>query len=156
MILAISGTPGTGKTTVAKILEKELGWKLLNLHDLAKDKGCVSGFDEERNCDIVDSDKLSEVISGLKGDFIIEAHFAHEMPSDVLVILRTHAGILRHRLRDKGWPEKKVEENVMAEIMDICVNEASEMGKDFSEIDSGREKPEETAEEILKILRSKK
>ncbi|MFQ5647681.1 MAG: AAA family ATPase, partial [Candidatus Aenigmatarchaeota archaeon] len=29
MIVCISGTPGTGKTAVAKLLAKKLGWKLV-------------------------------------------------------------------------------------------------------------------------------
>lgn len=156
MKVAISGTPGTGKTAVGKVLARKLGWRLISLHELARERGCISGFDRGRKCDIVDTGKLAKAVSGLKGNCILDAHYSHEVPSDKLVILRTDPGVLRGRLRKKGWPEKKVEENALAEIMDVCVEEARALGKKFSEIDTSRKKPAETAEEILKTLKIKK
>ena len=152
MILCISGTPGTGKTAASEALAGKLGWKLVHLHDLAREKGCISGFDRKRKCDIVDTKKLSKAVSKLRGNFILESHYSHEVPCDRLVILRTDPGILRARLRKKGWPEKKVEENALAEIMEVCCEEARELGKDFREVDTTGKGPEKVAGEILKVL----
>ena len=154
MKIAITGTPGTGKTSVAKELGKRLGWKVIGLHDLAREKKCISGFDEERKCDIIDTEKLSKAVKGIKGDAILDAHYSHETPVDAVFVLRTNPGILRSRMRDKGWKEKKVEENVQAEIMEVCKTESLGLGRRTFEVDTTRKEPEEVVKEILKVLKS--
>ncbi|MFQ5648281.1 MAG: AAA family ATPase, partial [Candidatus Aenigmatarchaeota archaeon] len=114
--------------------------------------GCISGFDKERGCDIIDTKRLAKAVSGLK-NVILDSHYSHEMPCDAVVVLKTSPGVLRGRLRKKGWPDRKVEENVQAEIMEVCKAEALELGRKTFEVDTTLKKPEEAAEEVLKILK---
>ncbi len=44
-VLAVSGTPGTGKTTLCKALAAA-GWQVLSLADLAEEHGCMGPVDE--------------------------------------------------------------------------------------------------------------
>jgi len=39
-------------------------------------------------------------------------------------VLRSDPRILEKRLCNRGWNEKKIQENVLAEILDICLSEA--------------------------------
>jgi adenylate kinase len=39
-------------------------------------------------------------------------------------VLRCDPRILEKRLRNRGWNEKKIQENVLAEVLDICLSEA--------------------------------
>jgi adenylate kinase len=36
-------------------------------------------------------------------------------------VLRCHPRILKRRLRAKGWNQRKIRENLLAEILDICL-----------------------------------
>ena len=47
MIIAITGTPGTGKTAVASILEKK-GFTVVDLKKVAFDNKFIIGFDKKR------------------------------------------------------------------------------------------------------------
>ena len=145
MILSISGTPKTGKTSVAKSLAKKLKWKLVSLNNLAKQKRLYLGYDKSRKSRIVDLKKLRcEVlkIAEKHKNLILESHYSHDMPCDVIVILRTNPGELRRRMRKAGWGKRKTEENIEAEIMEVVREEALESAKRVLEIDTTGRKPE--------------
>lgn len=155
MIIAISGTPCTGKTSVAEELGKKLGWKIVHLNNLAEEKNLYCGYDKKRECKIVDLDKIKkelEKITKSEKNLIIESHYAHDMPSDVVVILTCNPAELRKRMQNKGWSGAKIEENVEAEIMEVCKAEALELGRKVTGIDTTEKKPKIIAEEINKLL----
>ena len=59
----IAGTPGTGKSTLAEqISQMETGMELVKISELAKQRGLLDGFDEERNCGIIDEDQVGFII----------------------------------------------------------------------------------------------
>ncbi|MCJ7816996.1 MAG: adenylate kinase family protein [Candidatus Aenigmarchaeota archaeon] len=156
MIISISGTPKTGKSTVAKALARKLGWKLISLNELAKEKGLYLGYDKSRKTRIVDIRRLrTEVrkLSRLHKNLILESHYSHDMPCDVVVILRTNPKELRKRMAREGWPKKKVAENIEAEIMEVVKSEALEKAGTVLEIDTTGKKPEWVAEQIVKKLK---
>lgn len=148
----ISGTPGTGKTSVAKLLSKELNYKLIKINDFAKEKNLIISKDKKRNSDIVDTNKLNKEISKLKGNFVIEGHLAHFCKGDFCIVLRTNPKELEKRLKKKKWNSSKIKENVDAEIIDVCLQEALQINKNVYEIDTTNKKPREIVETIKKIL----
>ncbi len=157
MIIAVSGTPGTGKTSVSKELGKLLGWRVISLNEFARKRKCISGYDKKRKCDIIDIEKLREELKKVKEkDVIIESHYAHDMDADVFVILRTKPAELRKRGADKGWRKEKTEENVLAEIMEVCLTESMEQGKRVYEVDTTGKKPKDVAKKIVSLLDLKK
>jgi len=161
MIIAISGTPGTGKTEAGKLLVEKLNqeegcekWRIIELNKMAEQKKLYSGYDKKRDCQIVDTDALSREIGRVGDqDMVVESHYAHDMPADLIIILRTNPDVLRQRLRERGWKTKKIEENVLSEIMEVCKSEALETGKQIFELDTSKKGAEETAEEMLSIVR---
>lgn len=152
MKIAISGTPGTGKTSIAKILAKEIGYPLLDLNEFAKARKLTLGTDSARNCIIIDISALKKEVVQMEGDSIIEGHLAHLCDADIFIILRTNPKELSRRLRKRDWREEKIRENVEAEIMNICLDEAVALhDKKVFEIDTARKTAEEIAEIIKKI-----
>lgn len=152
MRVCITGTPGTGKSEVAKILSKKLKWKLIQLNRLAEEGKLYSGYDKKRKCKIVDLDAMEKEIMKLGGNLVLESHYAHIFPCDFVVVLRCNPKKLRERLKAKGWSKKKIEENVEAEIMEICKTEALETHGKVIEIDTNRKETEEIADDILEKI----
>ena len=153
MKIAISGTPATGKTEVAKALAKRLKWRFVELNKLAEDRGLYSGYDEKRKCKLVDIKTLVYEVDKIHGDLIIESHYAHDIPCDVIIILRTNPAELRKRMNAKGWSKEKVEENLEAEIMGVCREEAKDSGKPVFEFDTTKKGARKVAEEIQLTLK---
>ncbi len=151
MIILITGTPGTGKTTVARMLAERLGFEVKGIEDLAVG-GAVVGYDEAAGSKIIDMEKVARDFKA-SGDIIVEGHLAHRLPTaDYVIVLRTNPEALRKRLRFTG---RKLEENLEAEALDVCLVESVEehgIGKVY-EIDTTRRGPSEVVDAIVQILR---
>jgi uncharacterized protein (UPF0218 family) len=87
-------------------------------------------------------------------NMIIEAHYSHEMPCDVVIVLGAELKELRNRMGSKGWKEGKIKENLSAEAMDICKQEALELNRNVYEFDTTRKTPENVAKEIENVIKS--
>ncbi|MCK5016617.1 MAG: DUF359 domain-containing protein [Candidatus Peribacteraceae bacterium] len=155
MIIAISGTPGTGKTAVAKELAKKLGWWSVSLNDIAEEEGLYAGHDDERLCKVVDIEAMKREVNVLSishRKMIIESHYAHDMPCDVVIILRTEPSELRKRMKEKGFHERKIRENLEAEIMNVIKDEACEKHQNIYEIDTTEKDPLDIAITIRDLI----
>ncbi|MGB0652734.1 MAG: AAA family ATPase, partial [Thermoplasmatota archaeon] len=76
MIVALTGTPGVGKTTLAALLASPAGAGavVVDLKAWAKKTGCVVGHDERDGSDVIDVDRLLE----------------QELPDGDLVVVEGH------------------------------------------------------------------
>lgn len=160
MILFITGTPGTGKSTVARILKEQTGLKLIDINKLINEEKLYTGIHEEWRYKIVDLDamcrSLNNKIADLNDqeDLLVEGHLSHFCKgADVIVVLRAHPDILRKRLKNKGFAEKKIIENIEAEVLDVCAFEAFQIYDDkTNEIDTSNKSPEEVVDIVKKII----
>ena len=71
MILLLTGTPGTGKTLVGKVLSDRLGLELLEISDLVRKWKCY--LDVEDDTYIVDIECLSKHLKG-RDDYLSLIH----------------------------------------------------------------------------------
>lgn len=168
MLVAISGTGGTGKTAVAKFFVKALNkkiksrkqkYKLIVLNKLAEKKKAYIGFDKARRAKIVKMGELKKEVKKLSKqheNLILEGHFAHMFPADVVVILRCKPTTLERRLRKKyKWPTK-ITENIEAEMIGLITDEALPLhapGTIF-EIDTTKRTAKQTSKTIEKIVKN--
>lgn len=154
MIISITGTPATGKTTVAKLLAEKLGWKYVSLNDVANELVLFKGYDKKRKCEIVDLKKIELEVMKLstKANLILDAHYSHTIPNDLSIVLKTEIAELKKRMGNKEWWKEKIEENIEAEIMDICKTEALELGRRIFEVDTSWKNPEDTVKEIMDFM----
>jgi len=152
MKIALTGTPGVGKSKVADLLEK-MGYKVLRLEKITDN--FVIGYDKRRQSKIVDEELMDEYIKRIreKGLLIIEGHLSHLLSVDGVILLRCHPNELKKRLRKKRWNEKKIKENLEAEALDIILERALERNEKIWEIDKTGKSVEEVVSEIEKILK---
>lgn len=151
MLIAITGTPGTGKSTVAPEVADLLDYDLLDLNDFIHDNNLDEAYDEERESSIVDTDQLNDALKDeLADDTVIDGHLAHNLDQvDLVVVLRTEPQELRHRLENKDWDQDKIDENVEAEQLDVILQEAANQHPESTvEVETTDRDPETVAEEI--------
>jgi len=155
MRIVITGSPGTGKSSVSKALSKALGLPLIGIREVVRENGLLGKDDE------VDLRRLARALSFLqtRESFIIEGHLACEipLPADWIFVLRTKPGILRRRLLKRKYGKEKLEENIMAEMLDYCSQRARrEYGLIPLELDTSRRSPASSAGEIRLAIKHKK
>lgn len=156
MIVSISGTPGTGKTRVARLLAKRLNANLISLKALK----VPYEYDKKRRTRIVDIKDLQGAVNRkLARDRIniIEGHLSHLLKSGTVIVLRTNPLVLEKRLKKRKWNKSKIKENVLAEFLDEITAEALERhGKKVFEIDTGKTSEKKAADIIAEIIKRKK
>ena len=156
MIISISGTPGTGKTGTARILAKLLDARMISISSLARKKKIRCGYDKKLKCKIIDTGSLQKAVDKeiSKKTNIIESHLAHLLKADFVIILRSNPAALEKRLKRRKWSEKKIMDNVHAEILDeITIEALQRHGKSkIIEIDTSKKTPKQAALLIERLL----
>ena len=145
-VTIVSGCVATGKTTYAKRLAKRTGAVYVDGSLIIKRYPVCVGYDRKRRCKIVDTDKLNRVLLRLikasKKDLVIDSHLAHYLfPKAVdlcVITICSNLKELARRLRKRGYAKGKVEENLEAEIMEVCLQEAHERGHNVRVVDTAR------------------
>jgi adenylate kinase len=161
-VIVIAGVPGVGKSTVASAIAERRGYPVIGVSELAVKEGALLDRDVERDTDVVDLPRLKEMItdaiSATEGPIIVEGHFAYDVvPRDLVshaLVLRRAPWILGEELRERGYSDEKIRENVEAELLDVPLVEAIEaLGPDLvCEADTTGKTPEETVDEVLSIV----
>lgn len=121
MRVAVTGTPGVGKTTATDGLATDLD--VLHLNDLVREAGLTEGTDEARGSLVVDLEAVSARLEG-REDILVESHVAHHLDVDRAIVLRCRPDVLETRLLDRGESEAKAAENAEAEALDVLLSEA--------------------------------
>ncbi len=137
-IIAVTGTPGTGKTTIAKKLAKKYNAEYVDVNKVIRTKRLQESYDKKRKSYMVDVNKLNKVLVKIieyakkhKKSLIIDSHLSHYLPLtyvDCCYVTKTSLKKLKKRLQKRGYSRQKVAENMQCEIFDICCIEAQEAG----------------------------
>lgn len=165
MIIALTGTPGTGKTTVCAIIGRHSRYrkqfKIIDLNKLVLDETLYSGKDEARDTYIADMERLEkrveQEISKMKGfDVILEGHLAHLLPADAVIVLRAHPLAIKCRLSEKGYSSNKIKENADAEALDVILVESVEICRNVFEIDTTDMDPAAVVKSVVSVVEALK
>ena len=120
--VALTGTPGTGKTTVADAVGDRLGIDVYHLNDLIREEGLHEGEDEQRGSLVADLYAIRDHLGDWSG--LLDSHLAHHFDADAAIVLRCHPDELEARLAEREEPEAKIAENAESEALDIVLSEA--------------------------------
>ena len=166
-VIFISGTPCTGKTTVAANLNEYLSdngfdSKLIKINDFAFEKDLVLGEDPDKFYKIIDIDGLNESLNeeidqNSNCILIVEGHLSHLCEgADKMIVLRLNPNILKGRLEERNYSSSKIQENLEAEALAVCSAEAYEIyGDKTNEIDASDKSVEEIRDFIIAIVTDK-
>lgn len=174
MRVAVTGTPGTGKTSATEFLERENGDEggtngvaVVHLNDHVETKRLYTGVDEARRSLVADLDALADWLDDREiagepgteggdgaGTVVVESHLAHLLPADRVVVLRCHPEELKRRLNERGVDERKRAENAESEALDVILAEAVERHgiENVYEIDTTDRTPAAVGDEIASVV----
>jgi adenylate kinase len=123
MNIIVTGSPGTGKTTLAKNLAKYFSYDLLNEKDFALQHK-IGEFNDSNELEIPvkEFEKEANKFLSKKQNFILEGHVVCEMRLNVdkVILLRVDPELLELRLETRNYPPEKIMDNVFVEGIEYC------------------------------------
>ena len=158
MRLALTGTPGTGKTAVASRLADDPSFDLpvVHLNDAIREHDLAAERDAERDSLVADLDAVREWLGDREG--VVDSHLAHLLDADRVVVLRCRPADLEERLRDRGESAETARENAESEALDLILAEAVDRhGADaVFEVDTTGRSIEDVADEVTAVRRGER
>jgi adenylate kinase len=153
--VALTGTPGTGKTTAAA----RLPYEVVQLNDVVRDHDLWTEEDTDRGSLVVDVDALAawvdDHLARREDDVVVlESHLAHLLDADRVVVLRCRPDVLETRLRERGEGSAKAAENAESEALDVVLSESVQAhGEDqVYEIDTTDRTPDDVAAAVRTVV----
>ena len=149
MIIAISGTPGTGKHTIAELLAKEINYNVIDVNKL------IGSGNSTKEISPADLNKIVE--ERLEDNCIIVSHMSHFLRSrriGLFIVLRCRPNVLVKRLSGRGYGKEKIYDNALFEAIDGEYIEACELRKNVMQIDNTKN-PHLTVEKIKRAIAGK-
>lgn len=162
--ILIVGTPGTGKTSLSKKLEKNLeGYKRIELSKAIKKHKLYKEWDDEMGASIFDEKLVRNYLKGQLNKYnsknigiILDFHsvsFLKKKWFDLVFCLNTETHILFDRLEKRGYSQEKVRENVECEIFKVVRYDAAEIFSDEQLVDLQSNTAHEQRHNIKLILK---
>lgn len=147
MRVAVTGTPGTGKTTATELVETDLD--VVHLNAVIDEADLYTAVDEARDTRVADLSAIRDRFAD-RNDVLIESHLSHHLDVDRVVVLRAHPERIAHRLTNRNEPPASVTENAESEALDLILTEAVDAHGQSSifEIDTTDRTPAAVAADI--------
>lgn len=149
-VIIVTGTPSTGKTMLAKQIEKQYRFKRLDVNAIVKNNRLREGYDKKNKCWLVDDSRFTHVLEKIirekrknKEKIVIDSHLSHYLSPrfvDICLVTRCDLDELYRRLKKKRYPKNKIEENMECEIMEVCLQEAYERKHVLVVVDTTKKK----------------
>ena len=133
--IALTGTPGTGKSSVAAALAPR--WRTVEVAVLARELGAARGHGRSVTVDVpLLRRRFASVPRAARPDLVV-GHLAHLLPIRDVVVLRCRPTELARRLaRTHRGSAADRRENYVAEATDVVLSEAVRPGHRVWEVDT--------------------
>jgi len=145
-LIIITGTPGTGKSTLAEYLGKKIGADVIGANEIAKRYGYEIGKDGY-GTSIIDMNKLEKKINQIakehskkKITLILEGHLLSSIKVDnaIVIVMREHLPILIKRLEKRKYPFGKIRDNIISEAINLCSSDSRKRCRNVYEVLCGK------------------
>jgi adenylate kinase len=158
----ITGNPGVGKHTTAKIIAEKINADIIDINYVAIDNNATGKkTDLGLDVDVKRLVRLLEKQLKAERDLVIVGHLAPYVLKPVgislVAVLRRSPYELEKTLKKRGYSVDKVRENVASEILGTSLYDSLQtFGKrKVAEFDTTGKTPKETTDEILAALQKK-
>jgi len=153
----MTGTPGTGKKTIAPLVASRLGLPCISLYDQAVSSGLVRKGEVDAEMDTAALGR--SIVKGVSRPALVYGHLlpyvlgAKELRR--VVVLRCEPKTLKRRLLARGYQPEKAMENVEAELIGVLSADsmAAFGSRKTAEFDTTASKPAQAARAISGILK---
>lgn len=146
----ITGSPGTGKHTVSKLLAAALHMPVLDITRVAVEAGLAGP-------EGTDTDELARIIGRPSGDALLVGHLApHVAAPDTVasvIVLRRSPYELEAVYRRRGYARPKALANLGAEILDVVAGEAAAAFGRITQVDVTGDTPEGSSRKVAGAMR---
>ena len=159
LLKIITGNPGTGKHTIAKLISKKLNLEIIDINRIAIDKKV---FKKNKGVLDVDVKKLKKIIDRMNSDSILVGHLAPYVISpknvEIAVVLRKSPYKLQSVYKKRKYTSKKSLENMGSEILGITYHDTiQEFGrKKTFQIDTSIKSISATLKKVESIFKGNK
>ena len=157
--LVITGNPGVGKHTSAKIIAEKIDAEIIDINNVAINNNAIGkNTDLGFEVDVKRLVRLLEKLLKIKGNLVIVGHLAPYVlkPSGIslVAVLRRSPYELEKTLKKRGYSVDKVRENVASEILGTSLYDSLKTfsKRKVAEFDTTGKTQDETADEILAAL----
>jgi adenylate kinase len=164
--ILITGTPGVGKTSLSMLLvealnehfkDEEEPYKYINIGELVLQKKLYTEWNKEYDVPEFDEDKVNEELEPIlkNGRVVVDFHSSYLFPEDLIdlvILLRCNNTILYDRLKERGYDDKKIMENIECEIMEVTSEEVRESFAEDKILELYNEQVDQMEENIQKII----
>ena len=160
--IVVTGTPGVGKHTNARIIADKINAEIIDINHVATDNNAISektsmGLD----VDVKRLAKLLEKMLNTKRNLVVVGHLDPYVLKpegiDMVAVLRRSPYQLEKTLEERGYSADKVRENVASEILGTTLYDSLKTfsRRKVTEFNTTGKSPHETAEEIVSALQKK-
>lgn len=128
-VIFVSGVASVGKTLFSSKLAERLGIEFIDLPEVIKKMKLYEYYDEVAREYVADFRRISSKLGSMLKErkTIIASVYLFKprnIPVKLVIVLRLRPDILMMRLRRRGYPEWKIAENLLAEIVDKPFHDA--------------------------------
>jgi len=155
--VGLTGTPGTGKKTLAPMVASRMGLPCISLRDLAVSSGMIRQDDSDAEVDTAALGRF--IVKRVSGSALVYGHLLpYVLGSRALrkvAVLRCEPKALKRRLLARGYGPEKVVENVEAELIGvISADSMTAFGiRKTAEFDTTASEPNAAAKAISEFLK---
>jgi adenylate kinase len=168
--IVVTGTPGVGKTSLSILLTDQLNEKFalqlstfnrtfqyINVGKLVVDKKLYKDWNEDFDVPEFDDNMIINELTDYipDGGYILDFHSSYFFPEDwvdLVVLIRCNNTVLFDRLKERGYTEKKIKENIECEILEVTADDVYENYDKNKVIELHNEKVEDMQTNIDEII----